>query len=70
MRTWFGLILKITVRTKSYAPPKSRYFTKQPDSQVKLSLFSGYLPGFSQDFPVRAEDAEQTSKSSTAIAKP
>ena len=49
MRTRFGLILKITVRTKSYAPPKSRYFTKQPDSQVKLSLFSGYLPSYSLD---------------------
>ena len=47
MRTRFGLILKITVRTKSYAPPKSRYFTKQPDSQVKLSLFSGHLPSYS-----------------------
>ena len=32
---------------KSYAPPKSRYFTKQPDLQVKLSLFSGCLPSYS-----------------------
>ena len=47
MRTRFGLILKVTVRTKSYAPPKSRYFKKQPDSQVKLSLFSGCLPSYS-----------------------
>jgi len=30
MRIRFGLILKITVWTKSYIPPKQRYFTKRP----------------------------------------
>ena len=30
--TWFGLILKITARTKSYIHPKQCYFTKPPDS--------------------------------------
>ena len=42
---------------KSYAPPKSRYFTKQPDSQVKLSLFSEYLPSYSPVIPAHAENA-------------
>ena len=32
LRTWFGLILKITARTKSYIHPKQCYFTKPPDS--------------------------------------
>ena len=32
LRTWFGLILKITVRMKSYTHPKQCYFTKPPDS--------------------------------------
>jgi hypothetical protein len=44
MRTRFGPILKITARTKSYLRPKMRYFTKQLESQAKLSLFSGSHP--------------------------
>ena len=44
MRTRFGLTLKITARTKSYLRPKMRYFTKQLESQAKLSLFSGSHP--------------------------
>ena len=45
-RGWFGLILKITVRMKSYKPLKQRYFIKQPDSRAKLSLFSGPHPNY------------------------
>ena len=44
---------------KSYAPPKSRYFTKQPDSQVKLSLFSGYLPSYSPVIQTAEEDVNR-----------
>ena len=44
MRIRFGLILKITARTKSYTPFKLQYFTKRTDSQAKLSLFSGSHP--------------------------
>ena len=29
MRIWFGLILKITVRMKSYMPPELRYLIKR-----------------------------------------
>ncbi len=47
MRIWFGLILKIMVRMKSHTPQKYRYFTKQPDSDAKLSLFSGSHPNYS-----------------------
>ena len=47
MRIRFGLILKITERMKSYAPLKLQYFTKQPDSRAKLSLFSGSHPNYS-----------------------
>ena len=46
LRTRFGLILKIMARTKSYKPLKHRYFIKQPDSQAKLSLFSGFHPNY------------------------
>ena len=55
MRTWFGLILKITVserickitaRTKSYISLKKRYFAKSPESQAKLPLFSGAHPNY------------------------
>jgi hypothetical protein len=47
LRIWFGLILKITVWTKSYKPPKQHYFVKTLESQAKLSLFSGFLPNYS-----------------------
>ena len=47
MRIRFGLILKITVWTKSYAPFTLQYFIKQPDSRAKLSLFSGSHPNYS-----------------------
>ena len=46
MRIWFGLILKITVRTKSYISLKKRYFAKTPESQAKLPLFSGSHPNY------------------------
>ena len=48
MRIRFGLILKMTERTKSYAPFNLQYFTKQPDSRAKLSLFSGFHPNYFQ----------------------
>ena len=51
MRTRFRLILKITARTKSYLRPKMRYFTKQLESQAKLSLFSRSHPNYSNYFP-------------------
>ena len=48
MRIRFGLTLKITERTKYYKPLKKKsYFIKQPDSQAKLSLFSGSHPNYS-----------------------
>jgi hypothetical protein len=53
MRTRFGPILKITERTKSYLRPKMRYFTKQLESQAKLSLFSGYIPNYSICFLIQ-----------------
>jgi len=47
MRIRFGLILKITERTKSYKPPKQHYFIKTPETQAKLPLFSGSHPNYS-----------------------
>ena len=47
MRIRFGLTLKITVQTKFYKPLKQRYFTKPPESQAKLSIFSGFHPNYS-----------------------
>ena len=44
MRIWFGLILKIMMRTKSYILPKMRYFTKHPELQTKLPFFLGPDP--------------------------
>ena len=47
MRIRFGLILKITERTKSYKPPKQHYFIKTPETQAKLPIFSGSHPNYS-----------------------
>ena len=47
MRIRFGLILKITERTKSYKPPKQHYFIKTPEIQAKLPIFSGSHPNYS-----------------------
>ena len=47
MRIRFGLTLKITVQTKFYKPLKQHYFTKPPESQAKLPLFSGSHPNYS-----------------------
>jgi hypothetical protein len=47
---WFGLILKITERMKSYTPSKEGYFTKEANSQAKFSLFSGSHPKITQAY--------------------
>ena len=47
MRIWFRLILKITVRTKSYILPELCYLTKSIGKCAKLQFFSGSLPSCS-----------------------
>ena len=53
MRIRFGLILKITERTKSYKPPKQHYFIKTPETQAKLPIFSGSHPNYSTVYKQR-----------------
>ena len=69
MRTRFGLILKITVWTKSYISLKKRYFAKSPESQAKLSLFSGFHPNYSQLFQTPKSSYPQK-QHNTAIKLP
>ena len=47
MRIWFGLILKIMVRMKSYVLPELCYLTKSIGKYAKLQFFSGSLPSCS-----------------------
>ena len=51
MRIWFGLILKIMVRTKSYILPELCYLTKPIGKCAKLQFFSRYIPSCSASFP-------------------
>ena len=44
MRIWFGLILKIMVRTKSYILPELCYLTKSIGKCAKLQFFSRSIP--------------------------
>ena len=44
MRIWFGLILKITARMKSYILPKLRYFDKINWLMREITILFGALP--------------------------
>ena len=48
MRIWFGLILKITARTKSYILPELCYLIKSIGKCAKLQFFSRSIPSCSE----------------------
>ena len=50
MRIWFGLILKIMVRTKSYILPELCYFTKSIVNTRNYNSFRGLSPVIPQLF--------------------
>ena len=52
MRIWFGLILKITARMKSYILPELRYFDKINRLMREITILFGVSPQLFQSLVV------------------